>query len=207
MIDFPAVITASIVCVAGVMSPGPNFIAITHRALTSPRSEAIALVIGIVCVNSLWASAALFGLGTLFSLFPWLFWSIKILGAGYLVWFGIQLLLSAGIPLPSKPKLTTRSNFLLAFRDGIVTNSANPKSMVFYASVFSSAVPARASFSTLLVMVGMVALIASLWYGSVALVLSSHYVASLYRRGKQTSERLCGLLLITFGLRQAFCQK
>lgn len=79
MIDLAAVFTASIVCLAGVMSPGPNLVAVTHRAVTSTRSDAIALVLGIVCVNSLWASAALFGIGTIFSLFPWLFWSVKLL--------------------------------------------------------------------------------------------------------------------------------
>jgi threonine efflux protein len=203
MIDTAAVLTASIVCVAGVMSPGPNFVAVTHRAVTAPRIEAMALVTGIVCVNSLWASAALFGLGTLFSLFPWLFWSIKLLGAAYLVWFGIQLLRRSGKPLPAKSGVSARSAFLGALRDGIVTNLSNPKSMIFYASVFSAAVPAGASSATLLVMVAMVALIASLWYGAVALALSSNRAASVYRRGKPAIEIACGGFLIVFGLRQA----
>ena len=203
MIDVAAVFTASIVCLAGVMSPGPNFVAVTHRAVTSTRSDALALVFGIVCVNSLWASAALFGIGTIFSLFPWLFWSVKLLGAGYLVWFGVQLIRRSKNPLSTRAKPTTRARFFFALRDGIVTNLSNPKAMIFYASVFSTAIPAAASFSTLLAMVAMVALIASLWYGGVAFILSSERIASCYRSFRTAIERTCGLLLILFGIRQA----
>lgn len=203
MIDIAAVFTASVVCIAGVMSPGPNFVAVTHRSVTSHRAESLALVGGIVCVNALWATAALFGLGVLFSLFPWLFWSVKLLGAAYLVWFGVQLLRRSGVPLPAKTSLPSPSTCARAFRDGIVTNLSNPKSMVFYASVFSAAVPAGASTGTLTVMVLMVALIALLWYGGVALALSSGRAARLYRKAKPTIERTCGVFLIAFGLRQA----
>jgi threonine/homoserine/homoserine lactone efflux protein len=206
MIDFAAVLTASVVCVAGVMSPGPNFVAVTHRAVTSHRAEALAMVGGIVCVNALWASAALFGLGILFALFPWLFWSVKLLGTAYLVWFGIQLLRRAGTPLADKNSLPSQSTCARAFRDGIVTNLSNPKSMAFYASVFSAAVPAAAATDTLAAMVAMVACIALFWYGGVAFVLSTERAANVYRKGKPAIERTCGVFLIAFGLRQALAR-
>lgn len=203
MLDLAAVLGASVVCMAGVMSPGPNFVAVTHRAVTSHRAESLALVGGIVCVNALWAGAALFGLGVVFALFPWLFWSVKLLGAAYLVWFGVQLLRRAKAPLPARTQAASSSTCARAFRDGLVTNLSNPKSMVFYASVFSAAVPAGASTATLTAMVLMVALIALLWYGGVALVLSAGHAARAYRRAKPAIERSCGVLLIAFGVRQA----
>lgn len=203
MIDIAAVFSSSLVCLAGVMSPGPNFVAVIHRSVTASRSEAIALVIGIVCVNTLWASTALFGLGALFSFFPWLFWSVKLFGAAYLVWFGIQLLRRSGKPLPEKSGADTHSSFVWAMRDGVVTNLSNPKSMIFYASVFSAAVPSGASSGTLSAMVLMVAIVAVFWYGGVALFFSSERVASIYRKAKTGIERTCGILLIVFGLRQA----
>ena len=203
MIDFSAVLAVSLVCVAGVMSPGPNFVAVTHRAVTASRAEALALVMGIVCVNTLWASAALFGLGLVFALFPWFFWSVKLAGAAYLVWFGVGLIRQAGKPLAEKTASRPRASFWRAFRDGVVTNLSNPKSMVFYASVFSAAVPANTRPATLAAMVLMVAVIAALWYGGVALALSSGRVAALYRKGKPFIERGCGAFLVFFGLRQA----
>ncbi|MCM8596287.1 LysE family translocator [Accumulibacter sp.] len=103
------------------------------------------------------------------------------------------------LPRPHFPRL----QHARAFRDGIATNLSNPKSMVFYASVFSAAVPAGTSTGTLSVMVLMVALIALLWYGGVALALSSDRAARFYRRTKPAIERTCGFFLIAFGLRQA----
>ena len=202
MLDTTAVLSASVVCLAGVMSPGPNFVAVTHRAISSSRSEAVAMVLGIAMVNTLWAAMALFGLSLLVTSLPWLFWSIKLMGAAYLVWFGIQLLKRSGHPLKSRELLAPASSLPSALRDGIATNLANPKSMAFYASVFSGAVPADPSMETLLAMVVMVGVLAVLWYGSVALVLSADRMANLYRQGKSVVERTCGLFLILLGALQ-----
>ena len=202
MLDTTAVLSASVVCLAGVMSPGPNFVAVTHRAISSSRYEAVAMVLGIAMVNTLWAAMALFGLSLLVTSLPWLFWSIKLMGAAYLVWFGIQLLKRSGHPLKSRELLASASSLPSALRDGIATNLANPKSMAFYASVFSGAVPADPSMETLLAMVVMVGVLAVLWYGSVALVLSADRMANLYRQGKSVVERTCGLFLILLGAGQ-----
>jgi threonine/homoserine/homoserine lactone efflux protein len=202
MLDTTAVLSAAVVCLAGVMSPGPNFVAVTHRAISSSRIEAVTMVFGIAMVNALWAAMALYGLSLLMTSLPWLFWSIKLMGATYLVWFGFQLLKRSGQPLKPRELLASASSFPSALRDGIATNLANPKSMAFYASVFSGAVPANASMETLLAMVVMVGVISVLWYGIVALVLSADRMASFYRQGKTIIERTCGLFLILLGGRQ-----
>lgn len=202
MLDTTAVISAAVVCLAGVMSPGPNFVAVTHRAISSSRVEAVAMVFGIAMVNTLWAAMALFGLNLLMTSLPWLFWSIKLMGAAYLVWFGIQLLKRSGQPQQSREASSSVSSFHSALRDGIATNLANPKSMAFYASVFAGAVPTDASMDTLLAVVVMVWVLAVLWYGSVALVLSADRMANLYRQSKKIVERTCGLFLILLGGRQ-----
>ena len=49
-----------------------------------------------------------------------------------------------------------------------------------------------------------VAVVASLWYGTVALVLSHAPIASAYRRSKARIDRACGVLIISPGIRQLF---
>lgn len=202
MLDFSTLMSVAVVCVAGVMSPGPNFVAVTHRAVSSSRFEAIAMVFGIALVNMLWATAAVFGVGLLIASLPWMFWAIKLMGAGYLIWFGIQLLKRSAKPLGIGNTSETRTTFSAALRDGITTNLANPKSMAFYASMFSGTVPVQTSTETLMVLVAMVGAIAVIWYGCVAFVLSVKRMANLYRRGKSAIERTCGLILILLGCRQ-----
>ena len=198
-----AVLAVGLICLLAIMSPGPNFVAVTHRAVTSPRREALALVAGIACISGFWAGAALFGLGVVFKLFPWLFWAVKLAGAAYLAWFGLGLLRHASSPLAPRSGSAEPGSSWRAFRDGVVTNLSNPKAMVFYASVFAGAVPVGSSTPTMLVMVAMVPLIALGWYGLVALLLSSQRASQGYRRVKPWLERGCGLLLIGFALRQA----
>ncbi|MBK8891085.1 MAG: LysE family translocator [Dechloromonas sp.] len=202
MFDSTAVLSAAVVCLAGVMSPGPNFVAVSHRAVSSSRFEAVAMVFGIAMINSLWAAMALFGLSLLVVTLPWMFWSIKLLGAAYLVWFGVQLLMRSGQPLTARGNSGLESSVPSALRDGIATNLANPKSMAFYASVFSGAVPTDASIQTLLSMVVMVGVISTLWYGSVALAMSTDRMSALYRQSKAVVERTCGVFLILLGGRQ-----
>ena len=82
MIDMQAVLAVFTVYIVGVVIPGPNFVAVAHKAVSARRSEAFALVAGIVLVNLFWASSALLGVGIIFALFPWLALA-KVAGAGY----------------------------------------------------------------------------------------------------------------------------
>ncbi|VVE67039.1 amino acid transporter [Pandoraea anapnoica] len=204
MVDWSVVVTVFSVYAAAVVIPGPNFVAITHKAVTGKRSDALALVAGIVTVNLFWATCAVLGIGVVFAIFPWLAIGVKLTGAAYLIWFGLRLVMSARaihteVRQPTKPPL-----FRAAFLQGIATNIANPKSIAFYAAVFSSAVPTHVSTPTFFAMLATVGISATCWYGVVALVLSHARIASAYRRAKAWIDLTCGGLMIALGIRQAF---
>ena len=202
MPDTAAVLSAAAVCFAGVMSPGPNFVAVTHRAAATTCHEALSMVAGIALVNLLWATISVFGIGLLNTVVPLLFWLVKMLGSAYLIWLGLKLIRRSGrSAAPGTSIAGARPpGFASALRDGIVTNLANPNSMMFYVSVFAGAVPEQASLQTMLALVVMVGLVGTLWYGSVALMFSSARVAHLYRRGRKLIEWGCGLFLIGFAI-------
>lgn len=204
MIDSSAVATVFSVYAAGVVIPGPNFVAVVHKAVSGNRSDTLALVAGIVIVNLFWATCAIFGIGMVFAIFPWLAMGVRLAGAAYLIWFGLRLVVAARAgdvaarhPLKSPP-------FRAAFLQGVATNIANPKSIAFYAAVFSSAAPAHVSMPTFVAMLATVGATATCWYGAVALVLSHAAIATAYRRVKAWIDRACGYLIIALGIRQAF---
>lgn len=74
--------------------------------------------------------------------------------------------------------------------------------MMFYASVFTGAVPAGASAATLLTLVLAVGVVALTWYGALALALSGPAVSAWFGRRRAVIERMCGVLLILLGARQ-----
>ncbi|HZZ10261.1 MAG TPA: LysE family translocator [Paraburkholderia sp.] len=203
MIDGSAVLGVFSVYIAGVVIPGPNFVAVAHKAASATRLEALAVVAGIVLVNLFWASCAILGVGIVFAAFPWLALAVKIAGAGYLIWFGGRLIVkaSAGKPVQDA-SAAAAGGFRQSFAQGFATNIANPKSMAFFAAVFSSAAPAHVSVGTFAAMLGMVCVTAGSWYGFVALTLSHARIATAYRRGKAWADRVCGGLIVALGVRQ-----
>jgi len=201
MIDTAALFTVVLVYAAGVIIPGPNFVLVVRQAAAGSRALALATVAGIVAVNALWAGAALFGLAVALNAWPWARDGLRIAGGLYLIYVGVRLWLDArqasgvadeGIGL-------ARAGLGRAFARGALTNLANPKSMVFYASVFSAAAPPGAGAATLLAMMAAVVVIAFVWYGAVALLLSTAGVSTAYRRARTALERACGGVMIGFG--------
>ncbi|MFM0133196.1 LysE family translocator [Paraburkholderia sediminicola] len=197
MIDGSAVLGVFSVYIAGVVIPGPNFVAVAHKAASATRVEALAMV-----VNLFWASCAILGVGIVFTAFPWLALAVKIAGAAYLIWFGGRLIANASAGKPAQNMQPSTGGFRQAFAQGFATNIANPKSMAFFAAVFSSAAPPHVSVGTFAAMLGMVCVVASSWYGFVALTLSHARIASAYRRCKAWIDRVCGGLIVALGVRQ-----
>ncbi|MDQ0626875.1 threonine efflux protein [Burkholderia sp. OAS925] len=202
MIDSSAVLGVLSVYVAGVVIPGPNFVAVAHKAASTTRTEALAVVAGIVLVNLFWASCAILGVGIVFAAFPWLAFAVKMAGAAYLIWFGGRLIFKASAGNSQQIAQAPGGSLRQAFAQGFATNIANPKSVAFFAAVFSSAAPPHESVGTFLAMLGMVFVVASSWYGFVALTLSHARIASAYRRSKAWVDRVCGGVIIALGVRQ-----
>jgi threonine/homoserine/homoserine lactone efflux protein len=202
VVDGSAVLGVFSVYVAGVVIPGPNFVAVAHKAASATRVEALAMVAGIVLVNLFWASCAILGVGIVFTAFPWLALAVKLAGAGYLIWFGGRLIVNASAGKPTTGVNTAAGGFRQAFAQGFATNIANPKSMAFFAAVFSSAAPTHVSVGTFVAMLGMVGVVASSWYGFVALTLSHERIAIAYRSWKAWIDRVCGGLIVALGVRQ-----
>src|SRR5260370_5186008 len=72
VIDSSAVLAVFSVYVAGVVIPGPNFVAVAHKAASSTRTEALAVVAGIVLVSLFLATCPILGVGIVFAAFPWM---------------------------------------------------------------------------------------------------------------------------------------
>jgi threonine/homoserine/homoserine lactone efflux protein len=203
MIDVHTISSVSLICLAGAMSPGPSFVAVSHRAVVGRREEALAFAFGISLVNAIWAFISIIGLSVILIKMPTLFNVFKIAGAAYLIWFGISLIRKSNREIKDIEVKNKPSSILSALRDGLMNNIANPKSMAFYASVFSAVLPADASLATSVAMVFTAAGVSWFWYGGVAMLLSTKVIASAYKKIKHYIDRFCGAILVFFGVRLA----
>ncbi|MBB3734037.1 LysE family translocator [Nonomuraea dietziae] len=79
----------------GAASPGPSFIVVAQTAMSASRRTALSVAIGIGLGGLFFASLALGGLVTLFSLVDPLYAILKVLGACYLLYLAFRIWRSA----------------------------------------------------------------------------------------------------------------
>lgn len=197
-----AILTVAAIAAIGIMSPGPDFFAVTYAAMLQSRVHAFWVALGVIFGNGVWAGAALLGVGALFKLFPTFYLGFKIFGALYLCYLGFKMLRSARKPLPENDIESTSKSAYALFSKGLATTMSNPKAVVYYASALSAASPANASWSTLMFLLSTVLLVATIWFSLVILVLSTPKASAAFRRFKVYFESLFGGLLLSFGLKR-----
>ncbi|MDJ0948702.1 MAG: LysE family translocator [Alphaproteobacteria bacterium] len=186
-----------------VISPGPNFIATVHAALSQSRGTGIWVSLGIMLGTTVWATASLAGLALLFQQAAWLYTLVKFAGAAYLIYLGVRMIRSARskvqVPAAPGPGMTP----VQAFRRGLLTDLANPKAAAFFASLFAVTVPPAAPLWYDAAVVVMVVIIAGAWYALMACVMTLNPVATLYRRAQRAVAYVTGALFMAIGVRLA----
>lgn len=114
--------------------PGPGVIVVVARSLDYGFRQGLATAMGVLSGDFVFISLAVFGLATLAEIMGNLFVVIKVIGAGYLIYLGVSLIVSKPTSTEAQnPKPADQStNFLI----GLVTSISNPKVFLFYFSFF-----------------------------------------------------------------------
>ena len=199
-------ITIWLLDVASLIIPGANVLLVSQlSASESPRS-ATAAAIGVAAGAALWSSAAVLGVDALFAAFPTVRLFLQIAGAAYLLYLASLLWRERLLPA-SQPAATSAAR---AFRLGLLTNLSNPKSALFFGSVFSAALPAHPSAPMLCSALALVVGNSLAWHLLLAYLFSRHAVQAGYELHREVFARVgatvmggLGLGLLVASLREA----
>ena len=186
-----------------VVSPGPNFLATVQAALSQSRAAGLTLAAGIAIGTTVWATASLLGLGLLFQSAGWLYLTVKLAGAAYLIYLGLRTILSARRLSPVAGPVHRPLSALAAFRRGLLTDLSNPKAAVFFTSLFAVAVPANAPAWFDILVVASVVTIAGGWYALVACFVTYRPIADMYYKFQRVIAYVTGMIFVLLGLRLA----
>ncbi|SDE31764.1 LysE family translocator [Rhodospira trueperi] len=185
-----------------VVTPGPNFVVVTHAALTASRRAAAWSVLGIVIGTAIWGGVGVLGLGVMFTAVPWTYLVLKTVGGAYLIWLGLRLLWAARPPAGSAPKTASAPGPAhRAVARGFLTVVTNPKSALFVASLMAAVLPPDPGIGLGLAIVALMVGLSALWYGAVAWTLGHDGPRRAYRRAQRAIETLAGTLFVLFGVR------
>jgi len=209
----------SFALVAGLITiiPGLDTAVVLRTAVTHGRRPAFATAAGIGTGSLIWGMAAATGISVLLTASHTAYLVLRVVGAGYLVWFGGRMLRDAFRRGPAQaevvdqaaaddvaPVQTQRPGLLRAWSRGVWTNLLNPKVGVFYVAMLPQFIPAGAPH---LAMGAALALVhdveGMIWFTT--LILIAHTARRLFAGGrvKRTMDAVTGLVLVGFGLRLA----
>ena len=118
-----------------IVVPGPNVLFVISRSLMLGRAAGVGTALGGQLGVYTQVAAVAFGVGALVARSVALFSIIKLAGAVYLGYLGVQAIrhrraLSAALQAPAERKSSVR-----IIGDGIAVGVTNPKSIVFFAAV------------------------------------------------------------------------
>ena len=114
--------------------PGPTVLFVVGRSLALGRRAGLLSVLGNTLGLLPVVLAVALGVGTLVAESVVVFTAVKVLGAAYLVYLGVQAIRSRGGAVETMAATSPRSS-LRVVRDGFVVGVTNPKSLVFLAAV------------------------------------------------------------------------
>jgi threonine/homoserine/homoserine lactone efflux protein len=126
VLAFAAVVTVVIAI------PGPSVLFTISRALTVGRRAALLTVIGNELGLCVQVAAVAFGVGAVVQRSAQVITVIKLAGAVYLVFLGVQAIRHRRSMAEALTARVTPVRPLRAIRDGFVVGVANPKTIVFF---------------------------------------------------------------------------
>lgn len=118
-----------------ILIPGPSVLFTIGRALSVGRREALLTVLGNAGGEWVQVPAVAVGLGSLIAASATLFTVLKIGGALYLVYLGVQAIRHRRTLSEAMEEVITPSRARRAFRQGFVVGLTNPKTTVFFAAI------------------------------------------------------------------------
>jgi threonine/homoserine/homoserine lactone efflux protein len=180
-----------------ICTPGPDTALAIRNTLLAGRGNGLRTAQGVAVGQAIWTLAASVGVAALVAASQPVFISVRMVGAAYLVWLGLQALVAA---VRGRREEHRPHGSRAGFRQGLLSNLANPKMAV----VFMSLLPQCGKGFGELFALGLVfATMTLAWLSAYALVVAR--TKRLLVRGpvRRALDAATGLALVAFGARLA----
>lgn len=191
------------------LTPGPDVLYIVSSALRSGVRAGMVAALGIVSGCFVHVFAAALGVGALLATSATAFTVLKWVGAAYLVWMGVKLLLAKGgssvVPTVA-PIAPVAVDLGRVFRQGFLTNVLNPKVALFFlAFVPQFIAPGTPDKVTAFLLLGLLFNVNSLPinFGYAWLAGWAAGRVGAVQRAMHWMDRAAGVMFIGFGLKLA----
>jgi threonine/homoserine/homoserine lactone efflux protein len=190
--------------------PGPDMILLLQTGARQGKGAALATAAGLAVARACHVALAALGLSALFKAAPWTFDVVRMAGAAYLLWIGIQCLRTTLVPnLGDTDSTGSKSNWRAAMRRGLLTNLLNPKALLFCSVLLPQFIDQGQPVLGQFAMLGMLLVAVGLLFDSAYALIGTALGRWLQRSpsAQRLQQWLFGSLLIGFAVRLTFVQQ
>jgi threonine/homoserine/homoserine lactone efflux protein len=201
------VIDPSLVAFVGIAAlltilPGVDMALVAKVTLQDGRRAALFTTLGISAGLPVHATASALGLSVILSTSAEAFTVVKIAGALYLTYLGVESLRHAGAPART-PALGGAGRGRAPFVKGFLTNVLNPKVALFYLTFLPQFInPGDNVLLKSLLLAGIHVALGLVWLTTYAYAVQT--LAALLQGARRWLERITGIALVGLGVRLAF---
>ena len=189
-----------------VVVPGPDMALVARNTLAGGRSAGLRTATGTLLGLSIHAGAALVGLSVVIAASATAFNMVKLAGAAYLIWLGLETLWTTRkrdvLDVSRSPSLPRVAAAPLV--QGILTNVLNPKLAVFFLSFLPQFVdPSMPATPQILLLASTFIAMGAIWL--VLYVVAIDQLSGVLTRPavKRWLDRVIGTTLVALGIRLA----
>jgi RhtB (resistance to homoserine/threonine) family protein len=207
----PQVLAFALVAALLTISPGADTFLVVRNALRGGRRDGILTAAGIAGGLYFHAILSAVGVSAVLAHSAAAFLALKIAGAAYLAWLGIQSLRAALAAVPGRAQdqvAQARMPAARCFREGLLTNLLNPKVIVFYLALLPQFIgPGDAVLAKSLLLAAIHCVEGLLWLGFVAWAVDRSRRIFLRPALRRALDAICGTVLVALGLRLALAER
>lgn len=204
MIDLPSLL--AFVAAASILTatPGVDTAIVLRASIADGKASAAMASLGVALGCLVWGAAVSLGLGVLLHASELAYDVIKFVGAGYLVYLGLRLLVKPRTELESQDSAVGSRSSGESFRRGLLANLLNPKVGVFYVTFLPQFVPDGASVAGYSFFLACIHVFLTLvWFG--ILIMATMSLGRFLRQPSlmKALDRIAGGVLLAFGIKLA----
>jgi threonine/homoserine/homoserine lactone efflux protein len=181
-----------------IVTPGQDTALTIRNTLLGGRAAGVCTAVGVSLGQATWTVCTAVGVGALLVASEPAFLALKLAGAAYLIYLGVQALLHRGeaSALALGGGVTPRG----ALRQGVLSNIGNPKMLVFFTSLLPQF---ASSFAGLLALGLAFCTMTLVWLTAYSFVVTRAGALLRRPRVRRALEAVTGSVLIALGLRLA----
>lgn len=185
------------------LSPGPDVLLIAKSAASNTRLNTLKIIAGISAGIVVWVVLTLMGFTVLVEQFPWIQQVLMMIGGLFLAKMGWGMLngglklLKQEVALDSSEELEKPQNYFL---QGLLTNLSNPKTLIYFSSVFSLALSSSAGSDLKTQLAFIIPIQTFLVFSLLMMIVSMPKIKVLYQRAGSYIDIISGGLFLAFAV-------